>query len=163
MSTPQGKSNSGGRFRAYVQFVAAVLYFFLAEGLARHGARGLASEQWFPLAEQAILAFLLLLGYSGMGFWLNRQMHPVSAQGLPRRTGWPCEAGLGLAVGWSLAVVVRAAFGSGWRHRHFSRASTFRLGLAAGRCGIFCAGRAGEERLPFADTDFSALLTRLGR
>ncbi|MGA2633866.1 MAG: CPBP family intramembrane glutamic endopeptidase [Terracidiphilus sp.] len=105
MSTPQGKSNSGGRFRAYVQFVAAVLYFFLAEGLARHGARGLASEQWFPLAEQAILAFLLLLGYSGMGFWLNRQMHPLSEQGLPRRTGWPCEAGLGLAVGWSLAVV----------------------------------------------------------
>lgn len=68
MSTPQGKSNSGGRFRAYVQFVAAVLYFFLAEGLARHGARGLASEQWFPLAEQAILAFLLLPGLLGNGF-----------------------------------------------------------------------------------------------
>jgi uncharacterized protein len=73
--------------RAYVQFVAAVLYFFLAEGLARHRARGLASEQWFPLAEQAILVFLLLLGYAGMGFWLNRQMHPLSEQGLPRRHG----------------------------------------------------------------------------
>ena len=105
MSTPQEKSSSGGRFRAYVQFVAAVLYFFLAQGLARHGARGLASEQWFPLVEQAMLVFLLLLGYSGMGFWLNRQMHPLSEQGLPRRTGWPREAGLGLAVGWSLAVV----------------------------------------------------------
>jgi hypothetical protein len=55
--------------------------------------------------DQAILVFLLLLGYSGMGFWLNRQMHPLSEQGLPRRAGWPHEAGLGLAVGWSLAVV----------------------------------------------------------
>ncbi len=105
MSAPQEKSSSGSRFSAYVQFVAAVLYFFLAEGVARHGARGLASEQWFPLAEQAILVFLLLLGYSGMGFWLNRQMHPLSEQGLPRRMGWPREAGLGIAVGWSLAVV----------------------------------------------------------
>jgi membrane protease YdiL (CAAX protease family) len=55
--------------------------------------------------DQAILVFLLLLGYSGMGFWLNRQMHPVSDQGLPRRVDWPHEAGLGVAVGWSLAVV----------------------------------------------------------
>jgi membrane protease YdiL (CAAX protease family) len=54
--------------------------------------------------EQAMLVFLLLLGYAGMGFWLDRQMHPVSAQGLPRRQGWPGEAGLGVAVGWSLAV-----------------------------------------------------------
>jgi hypothetical protein len=105
MSTPQEKSSSGGRLRAYLQFVVAVVYFFLAQALARHGARGLASEQWFPLVEQGILVFLLLLGYSGMGFWLNRQMHPVREQGLPLRTGWPREAGLGLAVGWSLAVI----------------------------------------------------------
>jgi membrane protease YdiL (CAAX protease family) len=105
MSTPQVNSSSGGRFRAYLQFVAAVVYFFLAQGLARHGAQGLASEQWAPLVDQAILVFLLLLGYSGMGFWLNRQMHPVSDQGLPRRVDWPHEAGLGVAVGWSLAVV----------------------------------------------------------
>ena len=105
MSNPQENPGSGGRFRAYVQFVAAVLYFFLVEGLARHGARGLASEQWVPLIEQAILVFLLILGYAAMGFWLNRQRHPLSEQGLPRRAGWPHEAGLGVAVGWSLAVV----------------------------------------------------------
>ena len=93
------------RLRAYMQFIAAVLYFFLARALARHGALGLASEQWSPLVEQAMLVFLLLLGYAGMGFWLDRQTHPVSAQGLPRRQGWPGEAGLGLAVGWALAVV----------------------------------------------------------
>jgi membrane protease YdiL (CAAX protease family) len=77
----------------------------MARALARHGAQGLTSEQWSPLVEQAMLVFLLLAGYAGMGFWLDRQNHPVSAQGLPRRQGWPGEAGLGLAVGWSLAVV----------------------------------------------------------
>ncbi len=91
--------------RAYLQFIAAVVYFFLARALARSGALGLASEQWAPLVEQAILVLLLLLGYAGMGFWLDRQMHPVSEQGLPCRPGWPDEAGLGLAIGWSLAVV----------------------------------------------------------
>jgi uncharacterized protein len=102
MSTPQAGSS---RFRAYVQFVAAVLYFFLARVLARHGAQGLATEQWSPLVEQAMLAFLLLLGYAGMGFALDHQQHPVSAQGWPRRPGWPAEAGMGLAVGWALALV----------------------------------------------------------
>ena len=102
MSTPRA---GGGRFRAYVQFIAAVLYFFLARSLAHRGALGLATEPWRPLVEQAMLVFLLLLGYAGFGFWLDRQMHAVSAQGLPRREGWPREAGAGLAVGWSLAVV----------------------------------------------------------
>jgi membrane protease YdiL (CAAX protease family) len=102
MSTPE---TSGGRIRAYMQFIAAVLYFFLARSLAHRSALGLAGEQWSPLVEQAMLAFLLLAGYAGFGFWLDRQMHPVSEQGLPRREGWPGEAGIGLAVGWSLALV----------------------------------------------------------
>jgi len=102
MSTPE---TGGGRLRAYARFLAAVLYFFLARSLAFRGALGLATEPWRPLVEQAMLVFLLLLGYAGMGFWLDRQMHPVSAQGLPWRQGWPAEAGAGLAVGWSLAVV----------------------------------------------------------
>jgi len=93
-----------GRFRAYLRFIAAVLWFFLARTLARHEALGLASEQWRPLAEQVMLLFLLLMGYASMGVVLDRQQHPLSAQGLPRRTGWLGEAGLGLAVGWSLVV-----------------------------------------------------------
>src|ERR1035441_7477932 len=92
MSTPEA---GGGRLRAYGQFIAAVLYFFLARSLAHRGALGLATEQWRPLVEQAMLVFLLLLGYAGFGFWLDRQMHPVSAQGLPWRQGWPAEAGGG--------------------------------------------------------------------
>src|SRR5580658_6879884 len=102
MSTPETRV---GRVRAYAQFIVAVIYFFLARALARHAAQGLASEQWVPLLEQAMLMFLLLLGYAGLGFWFDREKHPVSAQGLPLREGWPGEAGLGLAVGWSLAVI----------------------------------------------------------
>ena len=51
-----------------------------------------------------MLVFLLLLGYAAMGFWLDRQRIRSATQGLPRRAGWPGEAGLGLAVGWALAV-----------------------------------------------------------
>jgi hypothetical protein len=99
---------SDSRFRAYVQFVLALFYYFLARALARRGAQGIASEQWSPLVEQAMLVFLLLLGYAGVGFSLNGQAHPVRVQGLPRRSGWLHETGLGLAIGWG-AVVVCAA------------------------------------------------------
>ena len=101
MSTPE---SGGGRFRAYLQFIAAVVYFFLARSLARHGAQELAGPEWAPLVDQAVLVFLLLLGYAVFGSWMDRQSRPVSAQGLPRRAGWPGEVGLGLAVGWAVAL-----------------------------------------------------------
>jgi membrane protease YdiL (CAAX protease family) len=93
------------RVRAYLHFLLAVLYFFVARGLAIRSALVLSSDPWAPLVGQAVLAFLLLFGYAAMGFWLNRQMHPISEQGLPRRQGWSREVGLGLAIGWGLAVV----------------------------------------------------------
>ncbi|HME57059.1 MAG TPA: CPBP family intramembrane glutamic endopeptidase [Terracidiphilus sp.] len=96
---------SQSRFRSYMRFILAVLWFFLARTLAHHEALGLAVEQWQPIAEQALLLFLLLVGYAGMGLVLDGQLHPLSEQGLPRREGWPGEAGLGVAVGWALAVV----------------------------------------------------------
>jgi membrane protease YdiL (CAAX protease family) len=96
---------TGGRLRAYLQFLGALIYFFFARSLAFHGAEGLAGDAWFPLAEQAMLAFLLLVGFAALGFWLDRQIRPVSEQGLPRRQGWLREAGLGLATGWGLALV----------------------------------------------------------
>jgi uncharacterized protein len=102
MSLPEA---AGGRIRAYLQFIAAICYFFLARSLARHGAQGLAGQEWSPLVEQAMLVFLLLLGYAAMGAWMDRQRGPISAQGLTRRQGWLGEAGLGLSVGWSIAVI----------------------------------------------------------
>jgi membrane protease YdiL (CAAX protease family) len=100
---------ASSRVRAYLRFILAVLWFFLARGLARHEALGLVQmqsiqEQWQPLIEQAIFLLLLLAGYAGMGLTFEGQLHPLSEQGLPWRKGWPGEAGLGLAVGWALAV-----------------------------------------------------------
>jgi len=92
------------RMRAYLRFIAAVVYYFLAQGLARHGAAGLVSEALAPLVTQAMLVFLLLLGYAAMGFWLDRQTNPMGQQGLPLRRGWTGEAGVGMAVGWGAAV-----------------------------------------------------------
>lgn len=105
MTAPAVKDN---RIRAYVQFLAALFYYFLARALARHGAMGLSNEQWAPLVEQAMLAFLLLLGYAGLGFSLNQQAHPIAAQGFPARRGWTGEVGLGAAIGWALAVLAAA-------------------------------------------------------
>jgi hypothetical protein len=96
---------AGGRLRAYLEFLAAFVYFMIARSLAFHGAQGLAGEAWSPLVEKAMLVFLLLIGYSIMGRWFDRQAHPITDQGLPRRSGWPREAGLGLATGWAIALV----------------------------------------------------------
>ena len=94
-----------GRIRAYGHFLFALVYFFLAKALAHHAAMGLVNDAWQPLVRQAILVFLLLLGFAGLGFALNRQEHPISEQGLPRRPGWSREAAMGLATGWGAAVV----------------------------------------------------------
>jgi CAAX protease family protein len=97
-------SNADSRLRAYAQFVAAVIYFFLAQALARHAAYGLAADPWVPLVQQVMLVFLLLLGYAAMGFWFNGELRPVSDQGLPLRSGWPRETATGLALGWAVAI-----------------------------------------------------------
>jgi hypothetical protein len=91
--------------RAYLQFIAAVIWFFVARSLAHRGAASLASQVWIPLVEMLLLAFLLLVGYAGMGFWLNRQLQAIGEQGWPLRAAWRHEAGLGMVLGWSLAVV----------------------------------------------------------
>jgi membrane protease YdiL (CAAX protease family) len=48
---------------------------------------------------------LLLLGYASLGFWLDRELRPISTQGFPRREGFTREAGMGLELGWALALV----------------------------------------------------------
>lgn len=102
MSIPPVKDT---RLRAYGQFLAALFFYFLARVLAHRGSLGLASDQWAPVVEQAMLVFLLVFGYAGFGFMINRQQHPISAQGLPSRSGWLGEVGLGLSVGWAIALV----------------------------------------------------------
>jgi len=101
MSQPAARS----RLRAYIQFLAAILYFFVARSMADRGARGLVSDLWQPLVGQAMLVFLLLVGFAGMGLWLDRQADPISEQGFPTRRGWWREGGIGLATGWGIALV----------------------------------------------------------
>ena len=110
MSTGTGTANplrneSISPLRASWRFLLAALYFFLARVLADHGARGLVSEDWIPLVSQAMFSFLLLLGFAGFGFALDRQLQPISQQGFALRKGWLGEAGLGVAIGWAIAVV----------------------------------------------------------
>ena len=96
------------RLRAYAEFLAAVLYFFLAREVSRHFIQSIANEQneqWTPLLEQAILVFFLIVGYAGMGLAFDRQSKPFSTQGLPRRPGWSREIALGLAAGWAITLV----------------------------------------------------------
>jgi membrane protease YdiL (CAAX protease family) len=87
-----------------LRFAFAVLYFFLARLLAKEGAHGLVNPDFVPLVEQAMLCFLLIFGYAGLGFSLDRQLTPVRDQGLTMRKGWLGEMGLGLAFGWGIAV-----------------------------------------------------------
>lgn len=96
---------AGGRLRAYIEFVVAVFYFFLARTVAHHAAQGLIQDDWNPLIEQAMLAFLLIVGYASMGFWLDRESRPIGGQGFPLRDGLTTEFGMGLATGWGLALV----------------------------------------------------------
>lgn len=98
-------SAPGGRLRAYLEFVVAVLFFFLARSTAHRAGMSLASPAWLPLAEQAIFLFLLIVVYAAFGLVFDRQQNPVAAQGLPFRAGWRAEAALGMTVGWGAAVV----------------------------------------------------------
>jgi membrane protease YdiL (CAAX protease family) len=97
-------SLGGSRLRAYLEFIAAVVFFFIARSVAHHAAFNLASELWVPVTEQAALVFELVVGFAALGMILDRQKNPVAAQGLPRRPGWSREVGLGLAVGWAMAL-----------------------------------------------------------
>lgn len=121
---PRELSRNARAVRQFGHFVFAALFFFLARLLAQHGARGLVSEDWVPLVQQAMFAFLLIFGFAGLGFSLDRQLKPISQQGLALRKGWLGEIGLGAAIGWAIAVVCvlpLVFFGGIVLHTSFSR------------------------------------------
>ena len=99
-----GASYHGNRLRAYLEFLAGILFYFLARSFAVHGATGLANGAYEPLIEQAMLVFLLIVAYAAFGFWIDRQLDPIGEQGLNRRAGSLKEFGMGAAVGWSIAL-----------------------------------------------------------
>ena len=94
-----------GRLRAYFEFIAAVLYFFVARSFARGAAIAIHHDAWAPLVEQFLLALLLVFGYAAIGAIFDRQPGSVAAQGLPLRPAWIREFATGMAVGWGAVVV----------------------------------------------------------
>ncbi len=102
MSTPLV---SGSRLRSYLEFLTAILYFFMVRAFAHRSADAWASEVWSPLIAQAMIVFLLVTGFALFGYMLDGQQNPMSEQGLPARPGWKKETGLGLAIGWAATVL----------------------------------------------------------
>ena len=97
-----------GRLRAYAQFLAGLFYIFLARALAHRVAIRFPSDDWSSVVEQVVLVLVLIAGFAGMGFALNRQQHPIRQQGLPARAGWLAEAGIGLILGWGVVLLCAA-------------------------------------------------------
>src|SRR5579859_1201849 len=95
----------GGRVRAYLEFIAAVLYFFVVRSFSHNVAVGIQNDAWAPLVQQFLVATLLILGYAAFGSLFDRQPRSVAAQGLPLRAGWTREAGAGIAIGWGAVVL----------------------------------------------------------
>lgn len=93
------------RARAVSRLLLAFVVFLLARAVAERSARGFSDSTWEPLLEQAMLAFMLLLGFAFLGLTQDKQTHPVAEQGFLRRTGWRGEAGLGIALGWGMALL----------------------------------------------------------
>lgn len=158
MTEPAYKRN---RLRAYLQFVAAILYYFVARSVAAHAAQGLVGEAWQSLADKATLVFLLLFGYAGMGIWLDRQFDPISAQGFPWRKGWLREAGMGLATGWAIALacVVPMMIVGGIEISFSTRGSDW--GWLAADAAFFALWALAEE-IAFRGYAFQCFIKALG-
>ncbi len=92
------------RVRAYLEFIAAVLYFFAVRSFAHRVAIGIHRDVWAPFVEQFLVAALLILGYAAFGSLFDRQASSIAAQGLPLRSGWTREFATGMAVGWGVVV-----------------------------------------------------------
>jgi membrane protease YdiL (CAAX protease family) len=93
-----------GRLRSFSWFAIAAIYYLFARQVALRAANGFSSGDWFPLINNLILLFLLLVGYAGMGYSAQRQQEPLKDMGLVRREGWKREFAIGAAVGWAGVV-----------------------------------------------------------
>jgi hypothetical protein len=93
------------RARAVSRLLLALIVFLLARFIAERSAHGFADSAAEPLLAQAMLAFMLLLGFAFLGLTQEKQTHPVAEQGFLRRTGWRGEVGLGIAFGWAMALL----------------------------------------------------------
>jgi len=94
----------GGKLRAYLEFIAAVLYFFVVRSFAHNAAIATHQDALAPLVEQLLFVVLLVLGYAAFGSIFDKQTRSIAAQGLPLRSGWTREAATGMAIGWGAVL-----------------------------------------------------------
>lgn len=100
----------GGRLRAYLEFIAAVLYFFVVRSFARNAAIAVHHDAWAPLVEQFLFVLFLILGYAAFGSLFDRQVGSIAAQGLPL-----VPAGLAkLPLAWQWAGARLSSASSPW-------------------------------------------------
>ena len=137
--------NTGGRLRAYLEFLAAFSISFSRGRSPSVAHAGSPAKPGLRLREQAMLVFLLLVGFAAMGFWFDRQTHPIGEQGLPRRPGWPREAGLGLATGWAVALVCVLPLTVIRRHRHLVLSAAASWGWLVADAAFFALAALAEE------------------
>jgi membrane protease YdiL (CAAX protease family) len=95
----------GGKLRAYLEFIAAVLYFFVVRSFCRSAAIRIQHDSWAPLFEQILFVALVVLGYAAFSSIFDKQTRSIAAQGLPLRSGWTREAATGMAVGWGAVLL----------------------------------------------------------
>ena len=94
------------RVRAFGWALISAFYAGFAYLVASHAARGLTTGDFYELTRLAILLFLLVLGYAGMGMVGQQQRSPLRSMGLWVRQGWFGELSLGMALGWSGMVAI---------------------------------------------------------
>ncbi|HTV06424.1 MAG TPA: type II CAAX endopeptidase family protein [Acidobacteriaceae bacterium] len=102
------------RIRSFAWFLIGAVYFLLAKQTAAMAAHGLSSGVWFDLIDRSILLFLLIVGYSALGYLGQKQEEPIKAMGLERRPGWRREFAVGSAIGWAgvaACALIIALFG----------------------------------------------------
>ena len=114
MTTPRVPD---GRFRAYLQFVIGLFYYFLARALAHHGAAGLSNELWSPLVEQAMLVFLAPAWLCRTGFFAQPADAPVNGPGPAAAAGVVARDGHGRGPRMGDGGAVRRRPGRGRRNR----------------------------------------------
>ncbi len=152
----------GSRMRAYVQFLVAVLYFFLARSLARPERRDWFLTSWFRWSSRLLLAFLLLWATRHLASGSIGNFRPISAQGFPRaarlaRRNW---TGSGDRLGPRRGL--RAATRARWRDCRLSLHARLSLGLARGRCRLSSPCTALAEEIAFRGYGFQRFAVAVG-
>ena len=148
----------GGRLRAYLEFIAAVLYFFRGALVRtqrgdRHPSRRLgAAGRAVPGRSSSSCWASLLSARSSTG-----RSDPLPHKGCHFAPAGRAKLAIGMAVGWGAVVVCVLAMVIDWRHRSRSHRAALGLGVAAGGCSVLRAPGA-RRRSRFSRVRISALL-----